>query len=430
MKHWFSDLGAFRRDPLDFFLSRGVESDEPLRRLWLGPLPVYQVVDPDLIKPIMKADESIIDKGHLIYKLREVIGQSSMVLSGEKHRERRAVIHRMLARGLASSYVPDLSAMMRRYAVMLSAERSFDAHEATAPLALRVISTILFGPGTLSPGDENALVSSVKLVEDDLAASIFKFLPDLPWVRARKKERLRQGREIMEMVVDRARTRASEHSVLRGLEELDLTDKELGDEILLLFLAGHHTTGSAAAWLLYYLGTMPELTDAIADEAAAVSDESGEIDPQKLPKATVSMGVVREVLRLYPSAYWLSREVFETVELGGRKLRPGTSLLMSPWHLHRDPRNWENPTEFDHTRSHKHPSYMPFGVGPRACVGMGLGLLEMQLMALEFASAFNLSVISDVPAPEPKPSITIVPPKIEIALTPRQRRAEERRLVA
>lgn len=71
MKHWFSDLGAFRRDPLDFFLSRGVESDEPLKRLWLGPLPVYQVVDPDLIKPIMKAEESIIDKGHLIYKLRD-----------------------------------------------------------------------------------------------------------------------------------------------------------------------------------------------------------------------------------------------------------------------------------------------------------------------------------------------------------------------
>lgn len=415
MKHWFSDLIAFQRDPLGFFLDRGCRAKEPLVPLSMGPYEVMLVADPNLIKPIMKAPEAEIDKGKLIYKLREVIGKSSMTLSGEAHRARRAALHAQLARGLASTYVPQISALTRQQAAMVARESEFDAHHVTSRLTLRVICNILFGPNVLSTADENALVDAIQLVEDDLAADIFKVLPDLPWVYQRKKARMRQGRDMMMFVVERARQRASAASILRALEALNLTTEEMGDEVLLLLLAGHHTTGTAAAWLLYHLARDPQTADRIAAEAIAASDSAGELMPERLPQASVSLAFVREVLRLYPSAWWLSREVKQPMELGGRKLRPGTSLLISPWHMHRDPRFWTDPLAFRLDRHYGGPAYLPFGAGPRACVGMGVGLLELQILALEFAAAYTLTAL-DPSVGDPKPSITLIPPSLRLSI--------------
>ncbi|WP_127089066.1 cytochrome P450 [Aquabacter cavernae] len=418
MKHWFSDLIAFQRDPLRFFEQHGRAAREPLVPLSMGPYAVMLVADPELIKPIMKAEEAVIDKGKLIFKLREIIGKSSMTLSGEAHRARRAALHHQLARGLATTYVPQIAALARAQAAALACESEFDAHHATSRLTLRVICNILFGPGVLSSGDENALCEAIKLVEDDLAADIFKVLPDLPWVAKRKKARMQSGRDMMMMVVERARKRAASASVLRALEDLDLTSEEMGDEVLLLLLAGHHTTGTAAAWLLWHLARDPALAERLAQEAQSISDAAGELRPDRLPSAPVSLAFTREVLRLYPSAWWLSREVKAPIELGGRKLKPGTSLLISPWHMHRDPRFWASPEEFRLDRKFSGPAYLPFGAGPRACVGMGVGMLELQILALEFASAYELEA-ADIDVGAPHPSITLVPPPIHLRIRSR-----------
>lgn len=423
MKHWFSDLIAFQRDPLRFFEERGRAATGPLVPLSMGPYKAMLVADPDLIKPIMKAAEAEIDKGKLIYKLREIIGKSSMTLSGEAHRARRAALHHQLARGLATTYVPQIAALTRTQAAALARESVFDAHHATSRLTLRVICNILFGPGVLSTGDENALCEAIRLVEDDLAADIFKVLPDLPWVAKRKKARMRAGRDMMMFVVERARRGAGSASVLRALEELCLTSEEMGDEVLLLLLAGHHTTGTAAAWLLWHLARDPNLAKRLAQEAREISDPAGELRPEKLPVASVSLALTREVLRLYPSAWWLSREVKAPIELGGLKLKPGTSLLISPWHMHRDPRFWASPEEFRLDRKFGGPAYLPFGAGPRACVGMGVGMLELQILALEFASAYDLAA-DGADVGKPHPSITLVPPVIRLRIRTRSETQE------
>lgn len=421
MRHWFSDISPFRRDTLTFFTEMGRTSREPLRRLNMGLAPVYLVTDPELTKPIFSAPEEEIDKGRLIYKLREIMGDSSFTLSGSQHRERRAAMHAQLARGLATSIAPSISALLRRYAAALATEPDFDAHRATAPLALRIISLLLFGPDALSPGDEALMVQAVNLIEDDLAAGMFQIIPDLPWVRARKKRKLAEGTSMMHFVVERARRNAKKDSLIRALEELHLSEKELNDEILLLFLAGHHTSGTAMAWLLYFLSIDPALRDAIASEAASISDVSGEINPQLLARTPIATAAAREVLRLYPPAYWLSREVKTPIEVAGQRLPTGTSLIVSPWHMHRDPRFWAEPETFKLDRDHlRNPAWTPFGAGPRVCVGMGVAMLELQLLALEFAAAFDMEIKSEIPPPAPTPRVTIIPPEIRIGLRPRQ----------
>ena len=232
----------------------------------------------------------------------------------------------------------------------------------------------------------------------------------------------------MSEVVERTRTRATDVSLLAAFENMGLEGETLRDEVLLMLLAGHHTTGTAAAWMFYHLGIDPGVAEAIAYEARELSDGTGELTPSSIKSASVSRAFVQEILRLYPSTYWMSRETKRDIEVGGHHLRRGTSLIISPWHLHRDARIWDRPDELRLDRSYGGKPYMPFGLGPRACVGMGVALLELQLIALEFASAFEFDVTSEVPAAPPKPSVTLVPSEIRLALRPRQHRTINRKV--
>lgn len=416
IKDMFSDLTSFRHDPLAFFEEKG-KTKEPIVKLKMGPSPVYMVVDPKCIKPVLAAKEEDIDKGKLIYKLREIIGDSSMVISGERHKARRAAIHSQIAKGVTADYVPSISAIIRRDIARACQKNTFDCHELTANLAVGIIASILFGKGVLSSGDEAVLVDALHLAEDDLAAEIFRILPDLPWVRYRKKKRLKQAKDSMNFVVQKTRSEAKKHSLISALEGLDLTDKEMNEEILLLLLAGHHTSGTAAAWILYYLATEPELCSQLRDEAYDCLNDDLEFDPKLLSQASKSIAFVKEVLRLYPSAYWLSRETKVKTEIGGVKIPKKASILISPWQIHRDPKNWNDPEKFDIKRDHIGSAYLPFGSGPRVCVGMTLGLLELQLIALEFASAVDLKCHTKSPG-RPIPTITIVPPEIILSAKP------------
>ena len=414
----FRDLSAFRRDPLAFFEERGRNSKESLVKLDMGLSPVYLVTDPELIKPIVKAAEQKIDKGRIVHKLRKMLGMSSITMSGPEHKQRRGVIHQHLARGMANNFIPEICATIRQQAALLAKEKNFEVHSATAPLALRVISSICFGRDTLTKGDEALLVESVNMVEDDLANSFFKILPDWPWVKRARNNRFKLAREIMLGVVNRSRKRCKSSSLLQSLEALNLPIEELRDEILMIFLAGHHTTGNAAVWLLYHMAQDKDLTLQLAEEAKIVMND-GEIDPQKLVHAALSLNFVKETLRLYPSFYWFSREAKQPLELGGKKLKKGTTLIISQWHMQRDPRFWDSPEEFRTNRTYTSAAYLPFGAGPRVCVGMGIGLMELQLICLEFAAAYEIDLASKALIGQPKGSVTIVPPEIYLSIKPR-----------
>lgn len=421
MRHWFSDLGAFRRDPLAFLLERGCGAAEPLVPMALGPSPVFLVTDPDLIRPMLKASEEDIDKGRFIHKLRSVVGVSSLTMSGEEYRRRRDILHTYMARGAVERLASPMAAEIRAVAADLSREGSFDPHARLAPLALKMACIALFGRQVLSPADEQALVTAVRLVEDDLADDLFRVWPLMPWASHARSRRRAFARETMKLVVRRVEAKAHDASVIRALREAGLNDRELTDEVLTMLLTGHHTTGSAAAWLLYHLATEPGLAEAVAQEAGFVCDRSGEVCAERLKNAPVSLALVREVLRLYPSAWWFSRETKRPLEIAGRKLKRGTSLIVAPWHLHRDPRHWEEPERFRLDRAHGSRAYLPFGLGPRACVGMGLAMLELQLIALEFASAFAFGAVAPYPAGRPVPSVTLLPPAMRIPVRIRER---------
>jgi cytochrome P450 len=426
MKHWFSDVPAFRRDPLGFLLARGDAATEGLEPLALGPRPMLLVTDPDLVKPLLKADEGVVDKGRLMQKLRPVLGNSTLLMNGPEGRRRRSVLHAQLARGNAEKFVPQIAAEIRKMGAQLARLGSFNPREFTAPLALRVVCLTVFGKQVMSAADERTLVAAVNSIEDEVADGFVRMLPPMPWTWYAQRRRLGFAKLAMRFVVQKLRGQAVETSALKALEALDISDEDLQHEILTLLLAGHHTTGSAAAWLLYHLAAEPGLMEEIAAEADAITDSNGEITAEGLKQADKSLALVREVLRLYPSTWWFTREVRQPMTLGQYQLKPGSTLIICPWQMHRSARFWKDPHRFDMDRNYTGRAYLPFGAGPRACVGMGLGMLELQLLALEMAAAYQFGEVTPSPAPWPTPLVTLIPPDMSVEVRLRQIRDTQR----
>jgi cytochrome P450 len=378
------------------------------------------VTDPHLVRLLLRSDEHLVDKGRFVRKLRPIVGDSTLTINGEENRRRRAALHSVFARGVAQQFVPEMSAAIREAALSLSEQPEFSAHDFTAPLALRMICIAMFGKDVLSRGDERTIVEAVRLVESDLADDLFRVLPLLPWEALARRRRRLLANKMIDLVVAKVRTKASDSTAVGALAQLGLPDEAIRSEIVTMLLAGHHTTGSAAAWILYYLAIMPGLADRLAAESRLASDDAGELKSESLPHATGSLSLVREVLRLFPSAHWFSRDVRADTIVSDIKLKSGDSLIFCPWQMHRDRRFWKNPTTFDLNRSFSQKAYLPFGAGPRVCIGMGVALLELQLIALQMASTFKMTIIGKPPAPRPTASVTLIPPEIRLSLRVRE----------
>jgi cytochrome P450 len=416
MLRMFSDVAAFRRDPLALMADRG-RAGRGLQRLNLGFKPVYLVSDPETARQVLRSDEARIDKGRHIRKLASVVGWNSITMSGEAQKTRRTLLHRTFAAGLSGDYVPVLGGVVRAWIASLAREDTLAAREAGAHVTLRMICAVLFGPGVLSSGDESLLIQAVRLVEDDIAAEMFRILPTTPWERIRRRRAIARARSMMALVVERTCDRAASSSLLTALRGLGLKGDALRDEVLILLLAGHHTTGAAATWMLYHLASDPSLALALLDEAERLSDAGGEMTSAGLRAAQHSRGLAQEVLRLYPSSYYMARDVQQDTDVAGCRLGRGTTVIISQWQLHRDPRFWSDPLSIRLDRGwSSNPAYMPFGFGPRACTGMALAVQMLQMLALEFSAAFSARVASPLPVPDPKPSITLVPPDICLSI--------------
>lgn len=417
MIHCLSDVTRFRRDMLGFLDAADRRSEAPVQKLNLGLNPVYLVGHPQLVKPLLKSPESQIDKGRIVRKLQAVLGASTLSINGEENLRRRQVLHGTFTRGAANHFAPEMASVIRRTILSLVMRgKSFDAHAVTSRLALRLISLVMFGKDVLTDADEQVIVEAVAEVEDDLADEMFRVFPLMPWEAMRRRRKRAQVNRALDLVIGRVRARAPKTSAVGALESLNLSDAEIRNEILTMIIAGYHTTGNAAAWLLYHLATVPSLGRMLALEGERLASDTGEYQPAQLARASTSLAAVRETLRLYPSAHWFSREAMSDFEVEGVRLRKGDTLIFAPWMYHRSPRWWHDPASFRLDRDFGNKAYVPFGAGPRVCLGMVVVMMELQLMALEFATTCELSLASPGPVGAPKPAITLVPPPIELKI--------------
>ena len=217
-------------------------------------------------------------------------------------------------------------------------------------------------------------------------------------------------------------------------DESPITDEEIRDEVATLFVAGHDTTSAAMAWFWYMLAENPDAEQRVLREVDAACGDRP-VTLNDLPHLKYLEGAVKESMRLYPpSAFLFGRETIEDVELGGHTLRRGSWILISPYLVHRDPANFPDPLRFDPERFSPRRleeippyAYIPFGGGPRICIGNSMATMQIVLLAATILQKFQLSLEQDPPQHELE---VVLRPKGGLRMRAMARHRVERRRIA
>jgi cytochrome P450 len=185
-----------------------------------------------------------------------------------------------------------------------------------------------------------------------------------------------------------------------------LSDKQIRDEVMTLLLAGHETTANALTWTWYELARHPDVVAKLQRELEPLGDRVLTVDD--LPKLPFNLAVVEEAMRLHPPAYATAREAREPVTVGGHHLPGRAVVLVNIRGMHRRPDYFPAPDAFmpermlsDAKKGRQRNTYLPFGVGPRVCIGAHFALLEAQLALATMVQRVRLRLVKDVITPEP-----------------------------
>ena len=204
-----------------------------------------------------------------------------------------------------------------------------------------------------------------------------------------------------------------------------MSDEQLHDEILTLFLAGHETAALSLTWAAYLIATHPEIQEQAAEEVFTVTAGS-DVRAEHYPHLSFVTAVVKEALRLYPPVWSLGRVATKDSALGNVPVVKGTDLWLCLHRLHRDPRWYPEPEQFRPERwlgnqAQRRFTYAPFGVGPRVCIGQHFAMTETVLGLASMLRRFSFLPTSSGPA-EVNAWISLRPRKgIELRLEPRNR---------
>jgi cytochrome P450 len=410
-------MRLFRKDILS-------AQPERLYRAWMAEFRTpffrsYLVNQPDLVEEILRAHPQAFPKSDRVGDgLRPLLGNSVFLTNGETWARQRRIIDPAFEGGRLRETFPAMLAAGEAAAARMD-EGVQDIEEAMSHAAADVIFRTLF---------------SIP-IEDDLAARVYRefrayqrtqpilnlgaFLPLPRWLpRGHRSRTLAAARVIRGLITDLtvARMRAIEDGtapddlatkILTGADPetgARFSAEEMVDQVAIFFLAGHETSASALSWALYLLARYPDWQERAAAEAAALGPAPELSDIQRL---RITRDVFRETLRLYPPVPMMVRETTRTEHFRGRELPKGAQVVVSPWHLHRHTRLWENPDSFDpgrwqteNGRTCLSEAFIPFSAGARVCTGAGFAMIEGPLLLALLLRALRFErVAGDDPVP-------------------------------
>jgi len=193
-----------------------------------------------------------------------------------------------------------------------------------------------------------------------------------------------------------------------------MNDKQLRDEVMTLFMAGHETTALALSWTWYLLSGHPEAeTRLLAELKTVLGGRAPKVED--LPELRYAEAIIKETLRLYPPAWAFGRQATQDCEVAGYRVPKGRQVFFFPWVVHRDPRYFDNPEEFRPERwfdekikqLHKY-AYFPFSGGPRVCIGNSFAMMETVLVLATIAQKYRLKLVENQ-AVKPWPVFTLRP---------------------
>lgn len=394
---------------------------------------------PDLIEEVLVGHPRRYFKGRVLRANRHVFGEGLLTSEGDFWLRQRRLVQPAFHRGRIAAYAGTMVEYTQRIMESWQAGEERDVHQEMMRITLQIVAKTLFNADVAR--DTQEVGKSLELLLE-LGADFRRTLFVPHWVPTPTNLRIKREIAFIENILYRIinERRASGHdagdllSMLLHVQDEDgsrMTDKQLRDEAITLFLAGHETTAASLSWTWWLLAQNPrveaklhaELDEVLVGRAPSMDD---------LARLPYTANVITESMRLYPPAWGLARIVVEDHELGGYPMRKGMGVAMAQWVVHRDTRWYDTPEEFrperwegDFAKRIPRFAYFPFGGGPRQCIGNSFALMEATLILATIAQKFRLHLVPDHPV-VPLASITLRPRYgVRVVIEERQRRNAE-----
>jgi cytochrome P450 len=402
---WGGNLAAFRADRLGF-LNDSARRFGDVVAIRLGPARIWLLNHPDLVEEVLVTRNRQLIKHFGLRQARPSLGEGLLTSEGDFWRRQRRLaqpaFHRDRVEGYGRVMVDYAERMLRGW----SHGQRRDAQADMMRLTLEIVTKTLFDADIAS--ESSSIAGAMETLIAGFTERVDKLVKLPVWVPSPANLRFRREMGVVDaalerIITERRRTGEDRGDLLSMLlhaqdDEGDgsgMTDRQLRDEAVTLFMAGHETTANTLAWVWYLLSLHPEAEARLHAELDTVlgGRPPGVAD---LPRLTYTDAVVTESLRVMPTVWLLGREAAEPTEVGGYRVPRGVTLWMSQWVIHRDPRWFDDPELFRPERwtdglarrLHRY-AYFPFGGGPRVCIGNQFAQMEAVLPLATIARRFR-----------------------------------------
>jgi cytochrome P450 len=411
----------FWRDPLRFLEEGAAQYGDAVRHRF-GPRQVFIFRHPEQVRAVLVTRQRDFIKGGASPWFKAVAGLGLFTSEGELHRRQRRLAHPSFQPARINRYASVMSEYAMRHRERWADGQVLDINEEMRELAMEIVSKAIFDTDVEAEAHEigTALTTIMRLFPRYAAAARYTL-----WLPSAKKSRLKQAKSrldatIYRIIEERRRRGANGADFLSTLMNArdesgnGISDTQLRDELVTLFIAGHETAANALTWTWYLLATHPEVERKLHDEIDSVLSGRPP-DAEAVPHLPYTEQVFSEALRLYPPLWVFGRRAIRDTEIGGYAVPEKTVVLVSPYLTHRDPRFFEHPLAFRPERwtpemkaSLPKFAYFPFSGGARQCLGDSFGWLEASLTISTVAQKWRMRLVEGHPV-EPHPLATLRP---------------------
>lgn len=410
-------LRHIRRDFLGYLRESARHGD--LVRLRPAPgMAIVLVNHPGLVREVLVSRAGEFRKTGMTRRLvGKFLGEGLVLAEGQEHQNQRRLLAPLFAPRRLAACSPLLYAQAAPFFVQRTGE-AFELQDAMTEIALQGVLQVLFGRDAAASAD----VGDAMRVFADSMAQRFRSVPWPDWIPSARNRSDRAAIRALDLAIhellERRQRRAPGDSqdvigtLLEAQRAEGLSFRAIRDQIATLYFAGHETTAKLLTWAALEIAAHPPIARALGQELARlpVNPTHEELDALPLLEQ-----VICETLRLHPPAWVFDRMPAQDLELGGVKLKKGTTIYLSPWVMHRDGRWFERADRFEperfapgwESKIDRH-AYFPFGVGARHCIGRALALLQAKAVLAALFRNFRLETDAGDLATLAKPGATLM----------------------
>ena len=412
------------RDPLEFFSTITREYGD-VAYLRLASEQLFVVSDPAVIKDVLVTHNQNFHKSRGLEKIKILLGEGLLTSEDEFHLRQRRLMQPAFHRDRIAAYASTMVSYGDRVRSGWTDGATYDLSREMSRLTLLVVGKTLFDTDVESQArDVGEAMTGLRDSFWSLMLPFGEYLQYLPIPHMRRGRRARQRLDeiIYRMIRERRASLGDRGDLLSMLllaqDDEDkgrgMTDKQVRDEAMTIFLAGHETTAGALTWTWYLLSQAHEVERQVYEEIDRVL--GGRLptvaDVERLPCIT---RVVTESMRLYPPAWLVGRRAVNEYRIGDYYVPPRSIIVMSPWIVHRDARHYPDPLRFDPDRwtpefkaALPRFAYFPFGGGPRQCIGESFAWMELVLLVATVAQQWRFELVPGHPV-VPHAAVTLRP---------------------